>query len=88
MYVLQGRDENGMRTFRNSNKTLILGEKEEKLFKNEDNEKQLQYMIDNKMSTEDIINTFCIKTAADAPENKLGFKYGFCTEFAGYHSHE
>lgn len=88
MYVLQGRDENGMRTFRNSNKTLMLGETEEKLFKNEDNEKQLQYMIDNKMSTEDIINTFCIKTAEDDANNKLGFKYGFLEEYSGYHSHK
>lgn len=86
LYVLQGRDENGMRTLRNSNKTLVLGSTEEKLFKNEDNEKQLQYMIDNKMSISDIINKFAIKTSAD--DSELGFKYGFLTEYAGYHSHD
>lgn len=88
LYVLQGRDENGLRTFRNSDKTLCYGNDTELLFKNEDNEAQLEYMIDNAMSTEEIINTFAIKTAADAEDNKLGIKYGFLTKYAGYHTHE
>lgn len=85
-FVLQGRDENGMRTLRNSRSTLTYGSTEEKLFKNEDNEAQLQYMMNNTMSTEDIINTFASKTAADAENNLLGFKYGFSSEYAGYHT--
>lgn len=87
-YVLQGRDENGLRTFRSSNKTIILGETEEKLFKNEDNDVQLQFMIENSMSTKDIVNTFCLKTDKDSEVNKQGFKYGFLTEYDGYHSHK
>ena len=86
LYVLQGREENGLRGLRNSNYTMLLGATEEKLFKNEDNEAQLQYMIDNAMTTEEIINTFAMKTAADAENNVLGFKYGFLKEYAGYHN--
>lgn len=85
-YVLQGRDENGMRTLRSSEMTLTYGSDEEKLFRDEDNEAQLQYMIDNKMTTEDIFNTFAISTAEDDENNVLGFKYGFLDEYAGYHS--
>lgn len=86
LYVLQGREENGLRGFRNSNKTMRLDKTEEILFRNEDNEAQLQYMIDNAMTTEEIINTFAVKTAADAENNALGFKYGFLSEYAGYHN--
>ena len=49
-----------------SNKTVRLNETEEKIFANEDNEALLKYMIDNKLTTKDVINTFCIKTEADA----------------------
>ena len=87
-YVLQGRDENGLRGLRNSRATMLLGETEEKLFKNEDNEAQLQYIIDNGMTVEEAINTFAIKTAADDENNLLGFKYGFLKEYDGYHYHK
>lgn len=88
LYVLQGREENGMRTLRNSNYTMRLGKTEELLFRGEDNFTQLQYMIDNNMTVEEVINTFAMKTAADAEDNVLGFKYGFLKEYAGYHSHK
>ena len=86
LYVLQGRDEYGLRGLRASDKTMRYGKDEELLFRNEDNEAQLQYMIDNAMTTEDIINTFAMKTAADDEGNVLGFKYGFLKEYAGYHN--
>ena len=85
-YVLQGRDEYGLRGLRNSDKTMRYGKDEELLFRNEDNEAQLQYMIDNAMTTEEIINLFAVKTAADAEGNVLGFKYGFVATYAGYHN--
>ena len=85
-YVLQGREENGLRGLRPSDKTMRYGKTEELLFRNEDNEAQLQYMIDNAMTTEEVINTFAVKTAADAENNVLGFKYGFVSEYAGYHN--
>lgn len=88
LYVLQGRDENGLRTLRNSNYTLRFGAEEESLFRNEDNEAQLAYMNDNSMSTQEIVDTFAIKTDAEAEGNELGLKYGFLTEYNGYHTHE
>ena len=84
LYVLQGRDEYGLRGLRPSDKTMRYGKDAELLFRNEDNEAQLQYMIDNEMTTEEIINTFAMKTAAE--DSVLGFKYGFLKEYAGYHN--
>ncbi|MEN6389469.1 MAG: hypothetical protein ABFD04_03585 [Syntrophomonas sp.] len=85
-YVLQGRDDNNLRGFRNSNSTLTLGETEGKLFRNEDNYAQLQYITDKNMSIEDAINTFAIKTSENESDNVLGLKYGFLTEYSGYHA--
>lgn len=87
LYVLQGRDENGTRAFLSGNETLRLGESETKLFCDENNEAQLQYMIDNKLSTADAINTFAMLTAKNDNDNKLGFEYGFLNDYNGYHSH-
>ena len=52
------------------------------------NEAQLEYMRENKMTTEEIINTFAIHTKEDDEDNRLGFEYGFLTksEFSGYKS--
>ncbi len=86
LFVLQGREENGFRGLRASDKTMRFGAEEEILFKGEENEAQLQYIIKNKMATEDVINTFAMKTAADDEGNELGFKYGFLTDYAGYHN--
>ncbi len=69
-YVLQGRDENSYRSFRDSDATVRLDEKEEDahVFRNYGegqvnlNEAQLDYMRENRMTTEEIINTFAIKT--------------------------
>lgn len=94
LYVLQGRDENGMRTLRNSEKTIRLGNDKEQLFRSYDegepnyNQAQLDYMIKEAMTTKDIIDKFAIKTPEDSTDNLLGFKYGFFKpeEFHGYHS--
>lgn len=88
LYVLQGRDENGMRTLRKSNATLRFGKTEELLFRDENNEAQLKYMKDNKLSTKEYMDMFAKKTGADDEGNVLGFKYGFLKEYAGYHSHD
>ena len=85
-YVLQGRDENGLRTMRPSNKTIRLGEKEEKLFANEDNEALLKYAIAHSMTTADFLNTFAVATPADSSQNKLGPAYGHLKNYQGYHS--
>lgn len=94
LYVLQGRDENGKRTLRNSEKTIRLGKEDEQLFRSYDegepnyNQEQLNYMIENKLSTEEIVNMFSVKTGEDDSGNVLGFKYGFFDkdELGGYHS--
>ncbi|MBR3952382.1 MAG: HAD family hydrolase [Oscillospiraceae bacterium] len=85
-YVLQGREENGLRGLRPSDKTMRLGKTEEKLFRDDDNTNslQLQYMIDNAMTTKEVVDTFAMKTSAE--DSVLGFKYGFLTEYAGYHN--
>lgn len=85
LYVLQGRDENGIRSLRNSNRTVRLGSKEEALFNSDENEIQLQRMNDDRMTINDILNTFAVKQ--DAGENGFDFKTGFLNEYSGYHSH-
>ena len=95
-YVLQGRDENGFRTLRDSDATVRLDESEEDahVFRTYDedednlNELELEYFRENNMTTEEIINTLSIHTKEKDPENKLGFEYGFLSkdEFSGYKS--
>ena len=70
-YLLQGRDENGLRSFRSSNKTLRYGSSEEKLFANQDNEAQLAEMIRNK---------YTVKQALDT------YSSNFLKSYSGYHS--
>ena len=60
------------------------GKDEELLFREDKNEQQLQYMIDNNMTTAEVINMFAVKTAEE--DSVLGFKYGFVSEYAGYHN--
>ncbi len=71
---------------RNSNCTIRLGSAEESLFKNNDNEIQLQRMIDESMTVVEILNSFAIKQ--EAGENGFAFRTGFLTEYAGYQSRE
>ena len=71
IYLLQGRDENGLRSFRSSNKTLRYGSSEEKLFANQDNEDQLAEMIRNK---------YTVKQAIDK------YSSNFLKSYSGYHS--
>ena len=85
LYLLQGRDENGTRALRGSNRTLRLGSAEETLFKNSENEAQLQRMIDGGMTVGEILNSFALRR--EAGENGFAFRTGFLKEYAGYHSH-
>ena len=85
-YVLQGRNENGLRTMRPSNETIRLGEKKAQLFANEDNEALLEYIRDHSMTTADVLNTFALATAADDPGNPLGLAFGHLETYRGYHS--
>jgi len=57
-YVLQGRDENGKRSLRNSNSTMRFGASEEKLFANEDNYAQLEEMTSLQLSVKEAIDKY------------------------------
>ena len=85
-YVLQGRNENGLRTMRPSNETIRLDEKKAQLFANEDNEALLQYAMEHDLTTADFLNTFAYATPADDPGNLLGVEYGHLGTYRGYHS--
>lgn len=87
-YVLQGRDENHMRSFRHSNKTIKLGEIEETSHVNGYNENMRNYFTNNKMHVRDIFNKFAIITPSNNQNNVLGIEYGFIKHYDGYHTHE
>lgn len=75
-YVLQGRDDNGHRSFRPSNATLCLGASEERLFAGEANYRQLEYMKEHRMTVKEILEKFSVKNG----------EYGFLDSYAGYRS--
>ena len=88
LYVLQGREENGLRGMRNSNATMRLGATEEKLFADQESfDAIIKYWTDNNMSVKDALDTFAIKTAADAEGNLIGYQYGCLKAYDGYHYH-
>ena len=58
LYLLQGRDENGLRGLRSSNKTLRYGVEGEKLFANRDNEAQLAEMIQKNLTVKQAVDTY------------------------------
>ena len=84
LYVLQGRDENGLRTLRSSNASIPLGAKEEQLFQSEENHRLLELLKRQNLSTGEIIQTYSVKTSAADERNPLGLAYGFLTDFRGY----
>ena len=85
LYVLQGRDENGMRRFLPMNASLRLGETRPHLFADESVERLLTAMRD--MSTKEAVETFSKRTEADDRNSRLpGLAYGFTDDYCGYHS--
>ena len=76
LYVLQGRNENGLRSLIASNATIKLYESEEKLFGSKDNYEWIDKMKENRMSTSEILNKFSMKNSG----------HGFLEEYNGYHS--
>lgn len=81
-YLLQGRDENGLRSLRPSNQTLRVGDTEERLFANEDNQAVLDFMMANHLTTREAIEKFCIHTT----DSLIGVTYGWTDAYEGYHS--
>ena len=83
-YLLQGRNENEKRDLRESNYTIRYGEKEEKLFANQDNFTLFNYLKDNNLSLKSFYDTFTIKTPKE--NSVIGIEYGYLNTYAGYHS--
>jgi len=70
-YLLQGRNENGLRSFNPSNATYRYGSSEEKLFANEDNYLQLQEMVSENLTVKEAIDRYSTL---------------FTEDYNGYHS--
>lgn len=85
-YVLQGRDENGLRALRSSDATIFLGDTEEKRYADADCIRMTDYMMKHKLSIKEYLDLFTIRTAAEAEDNVLGVSYGLRTAYPGYHS--
>ena len=84
LYLLQGRNENGKRSLRESNCTIRFGETEEKLFANQDNDTLFNYLKSNQLSIKDFFDHFAIKTSAD--NSVIGVAHGHLDSYSGYHS--
>lgn len=67
LFLLQGRDDNGLRSLRPSNATLTLGAAEEKLFAGPENWAQYRTMCDSSMTVKQIIEEFSIPFTEDYP---------------------
>ena len=76
LYLLQGRDENGKRTLRPFNSSLVYGEGE-RCFKNGDSEDLIRLMTEQKMTAAQVINSFTEKNRQN----------GLLSGCGGYHSH-
>lgn len=86
LYVLQGREENGTRSLRNSRSTMRYAQTEETLFKGDENYAMLERFKKDKLTTKEIIDKWSV--VQDGESNGLGFETGFLTEYDGYHSHK
>ena len=84
LYLLQGRDENGKRSLRESNYTIRFGETDEKLFANQDNIKLFEYLKSEKLTLKEFYDRFAIKTNAD--NSVIGVAHGHLDSYSGYHS--
>ena len=70
-YLLQGRNENGLRSLIPSNATIKFGSSEEKLFKGPENQALLESFKADNLSVKDIFDTYAL---------------GAIEGFTGYHS--
>ena len=83
-FLLQGRDENGSRSLRASNRTIRLGQTEETEFANDDNFRQLEFFTKEKISVKDALEIYSLKRVAE--DNEYGVKSGWLNEYKGYRS--
>jgi hypothetical protein len=81
-YVLQGRQENGLRSLLASDYTYRYGKDSLLLTRSEDHMAMLNYMIENELTTKEAIDLFTVKTSAD--DSVIGIKHGCVSEYNGY----
>lgn len=86
LYLLQGRDENGLRALLPGRSSLLLDESEPKLFRGAENDLLLNELLRRSMTTAQAILSFAPATPAEDRRNLLGFRYGFLTETPRYRS--
>ena len=84
LYILQGRDENGRRSLRESEYTLKYDAKDEKLLANDSNVTLLNYVKENKLSLKNFFDTFALETSKD--DSLIGIAHGYLGSYAGYHN--
>ena len=83
-YLLQGRDENGERSLRESNYTLQFGSNIEKLFANEENTVLFDYVKNNSLTLKEFFDKFAIYT--NEQKSVINITYGYLESYDGYHS--
>ena len=81
-YVLQGRQENGLRSLLASDYTYRYGKDSLLLTRSEDHMAMFNYMIENELTTKEAIDLFTVKTSAD--DSVIGIKHGCVSEYNGY----
>jgi hypothetical protein len=85
LFVLQGRNLNGTRSFIAGDGLIGLGKTEPSAL-DDGSKAQIEWMKSQGTDIGKIIETLCIKTNADDPDNVIGVKYGFRNYYGGYHS--
>jgi hypothetical protein len=66
---------------------MHFGETQEQLFASEGNEKLLQYLEENGLTTKEAFDRFAVSRDAGDSGNVLKLDYGHLDEYDGYHSH-
>ena len=84
LYVLQGRDERGLRCLRADNTTIRFDQNEANLFHDEQNMAVLQYIRDHRLTVKQAMDLFAVDIPKESPDNLLGFRYGWLKYYSGY----
>lgn len=81
----KGHDPNGTRPFIADDGLISLGKTEVKAL-DDGSKAQIEWLKTQGPDIGSIIETLCIKTNADDPDNVIGIKCGFRNHYGGYHS--
>lgn len=87
LYVLQGRDLNGTRSFIAGDELIGLGKTSGTATPDDAKTAlELEWMKTQGTDIGACIDVLCIKTSADAANNPIGIQYGYRNYYGGYHS--